>query len=290
MNPDFTNLAYAKVNLNFDAELFATEYDQHILPHGISICNSVETLNASAPINEYWGMIPPDEYTKADVWQQTGPATTLKYIKQQRPQWKMVQLMGLDITEITDPLLLRFSKQGGPSLRNETLDPKYKFAIKPYFANLQIYKWIVENIPMEEIRSLHCVSIEAGGLATIHRDIKGLYTGIGTSSGSDNRVYKNGYVIINLNISSGGGPLWWCLDGLGVLDPQKSDDQVYLTNDYFLHAVPLMTGRRRQIRIMGKPKPELWNMFESSGMITLPDDYQYNSGFGVEFLPTNDNK
>jgi hypothetical protein len=284
----FDNLAYAKVNLSYDADTFAEEYDKRILPFGISICNSASTMKDSAPINKFWGMVPPDEYDKADVWTQEGNATSINYITRQRPQWKMVQLMELDVTNITDPLFLRYSKQGGPSIRNETLDPKYKFKIKPHFADLKIYKWIQENLPFEEIKSLHCVSIEAGGLSTIHRDSKGFFTK--SSSAGFNRVYKNGYVIVCLNISNGGGPLWWCLDGPGVLTPYQSDDQVYISNDYFLHAVPLMSSRRRQIRIMGRPKPELWDLLEKNGMITIPDDYKYEDNFPVGYLPPNDSK
>jgi hypothetical protein len=279
---DFSNLAYAKLNLEFDAELFCYEYDKYILPHGLSICNSALSLNNGIKLNKLWGMVPPNEYNKADIWTQEGNAQSLNYIKRERPQWKMVQLMELDVTNITDPLMIRYSKQGGPSIRNATLDPQYKFSIKPHFSHLKIWEWIQEKLPMEEIKSLHCVSIEAGGLATIHRDSKGFYDS-GSSAGK-NQVYKNGYVIININISNGGGPLWWCLDGPGVLNPLQSDDQVYLTNDYFLHAVPIMTSRRRQLRVMGRPKPELWNLLEQKGMIELPEDYEYDDTFGLSYL------
>ena len=278
---DFSNLAYAKLNLNFDADVFAKEYDEKILPRGIPICNSMKSKDDTAPINEIWGMVSPEEYAKADTYVQNDNAMSFRYIKNLRPQWKMIQLMELNTTDITNGLLLFYSKQGGTSIRNETLDSKYKFNIKAMFADLKIYKWIQENIPMEEIKSLHCVSIEPGGLSTIHRDSKGFYDA--KTSAGKNRVYKNGYVIINLNISNGGGPLWWCLDGPGVKTPYKSDDQVYLTNDYFLHGVPLMETRRRQIRIMGKPKPELWNLIEQEGMISIPDDYTYDE----TYLPLN---
>lgn len=282
---DFSKLAYAKINLNYNADLFAEEYDTRILPFGMPICNSSITLVTSAAVNRHWGMVPPEEYAKADIWVQEGDARSLKYIKRERPQWIMVQLMELDVTDVTDPVIRAYSKQGGPSVRNETLDPKYKFNIKPHFADLAIYKWIVENLPMEEIRSLHCVSIEPGGLATIHRDSKGLFNK--KTSAGYNRVYNSGYVIINLNITNGGGPLWWSLDGPGVLTPFQSDDPVYLSNDYFLHAVPLMSSRRRQIRVMGKPKPELWDLLEKQGMISIPDDYKYQDDFGIEYLPSD---
>jgi hypothetical protein len=282
---DFSNLAYAKINLNYDAEAFAAEYDRRILPLGTPISNSVPNNIATAPINKLWGMVPPDEYAKADTWEQPGNAMSMNYIKKERPQWRMVQLMELDINGVEDPLIRRFSKLGGPSIRNETLDPQYRYSIKPYFADLQIYQWIQDNLPMQQIRSLHCVSIEPGGLATIHRDSKGFYSN--KNSQSKNRIYKNGYVIINLNISNGGGPLWWCLDGREVLNPQKADDPIYITNDYFMHAVPIMTSRRRQIRVMGVPKPELWDLLEHNGMIEIASDYQYNDddNYGLEYVP-----
>ena len=37
---DYSTLAYGKVNLEFDHEVFINEYDKHILPASIPISNS----------------------------------------------------------------------------------------------------------------------------------------------------------------------------------------------------------------------------------------------------------
>ena len=279
----FENLAYAKVNLEYDTDLFIKEYDTRILPSTIPICNSEIGRKTTAPLNKYWGMVSPDEYDKVDVFTQEGNASSLKYIRRERPQWQMVQLMELDITNVTDPLYIRYAKQGGPSIRNETLGPEYQFKIKEKFADLKIYKWILENLPLTDIRNIHCVSIEPGGLSTIHRDCKGLVNT--NSSAGLNKVYKNGFVIICLNITNGGGPLWWSLDGPGILNPYQSDDAVYITNDYFMHGVPLITSRRRQVRVMGRPTQALWDILEKDGMVMIPDDYKYQDNFALNYLP-----
>jgi hypothetical protein len=36
---------------------------------------------------------------------------------------------------------------------------------------------------------------------------------------------------------------------------------------------------------MGRPKPELWDLLEQQGMISIPEDYKYEDGFGIQYLP-----
>ena len=48
-----------------------------------------------------------------------------------------------------------------------------------------------------------------------------------------------------------------------------ADHQVYLTNDYFLHGVPEVTSRRRQIRVSGIPKSEMWDLFVNDSIIDI---------------------
>ena len=273
---DYTQLAYAKVNLTFDRELFIKEYDQYILPAGIPLSNSQGIVHLTTKLNEMWGMVPPEIYNTGDVWVQPGSAATLKYITRDRPCWLMTQLMELDTTNVDDPLMKRWAKTGGQSIRNETLGPEYKWNIKDEFKHLEIWKWI-QTLPFKKINSLHCVSIEPGGFSVIHRDMKGFYDS--QSSAGVSKVAKNGYVIMTLNITDGGGPLYWALDGEECTKPLKANDDVYLTNDYFLHGVPVMTSRRRQLRITGIPTEELWDMIDHSTVIDVGPDYNYDPNY-----------
>lgn len=274
----FKNFAYAKLNLDFDSELFAKEYDEKILPEGIKITNSHRAVKLTEELNKIWNMVDPELYDTADYYEQPGDATTMKYVRRDRPQWLMVQLMQLDTTGIDDPLLLKWAYNGGQSLRNESLDKN--FFIKPQFKDLQIYKWILDNLPFEKINSIHCVSLEPGGMSTIHRDMKGLYDG--KTSAHINRVSNNGFVNICLNISNGGSPLYWALDGKDLINVIKTDDKVYLTNDYFMHGVGITTSRRRQVRVVGRPKPEMMELFDKNTIMDLGDDYEYDPSWEIK--------
>ncbi len=281
---DFSTLAHAKLNLDFDHSLFAKEYDERILPNGIPICNGLVSIVHTEKLNEKWGMVDPALYNTGDYFEQTGDHTTMRYVKRDRPQWQMVQLMDLDRSNVTDPLLQRVASAGGPSVRNETLDSQFNFAIKSQFADLQIWNWINSNLPFNKINSVHCVSLEPGGLSTIHRDMKGLYDN-GSSAGI-NKVYKNGYVVICINITNGGGPLYWALDGKEVANCRKADDPVYLTNDYFMHGVPICTSRRRQVRVTGIPKPELWDLIDPDSVVDIGHNYRFDARWptpGIHF-------
>ena len=273
---DYSTTAYAKVNLKFNQKLFIKEYDKYILPAGIPISNSQGIVYMTSKLNEIWGMVPPEIYDKGDVWVQPGSAATLKYITRERPCWIMTQLMELDTSNVEDPLMKRWASVGGPSIRNETLAPQYKWHIKSQFKDLKIWEWI-KTLPFSKINSLHCVSIEPGGFAVIHRDMKGFYDS--NSSAGVSRVFGQGYVIMTINISDGGGPLWWALDGEDCTKPFHANDPVYLTNDYFMHAVPVMKSRRRQLRITGIPTPELWDMIDHSSVVDIGPDYKFDSSY-----------
>jgi hypothetical protein len=273
---DFKNLTYAKLNLSFDKELFAKEYDDWILPRGVFTGSGLMSVKQTENLNRIWKMVPEEEYDKISGYVQPGNATTYKFVHRDRPSWKMEQLMYLDTTDVTDPLLIKYGKHGrGPSIRNETLDSKFQWKIKPEYENLKIVKWVYENLPFEKIYGFHCVSIEAGGFASIHRDSKGLYSG-GSSAG-ENKLYKTGFVVITLNISDGGVPLFWSLDGEDMNQHHLANDLVYLTNDYFLHGVPIVTSRRRQIRVTGIPNPKMWDLFVPETIMSIPEDYKYQS-------------
>jgi hypothetical protein len=274
----FKNLTYAKLNLDFDKDLFSKEYDEQILPNGVLAGNGYKSVYATTFLNNVWGMVPSEEYHKVSVYKQPGDASTCEFIEKKRPSWRMEQLMYLDTSEITDPMLLEFGPEGrGPSIRNETLDPKFIWKIKPKYKDLHIVKWVHENLPFEKIHGLHCVSIEEGGFASIHRDSKGFYS-INSSAG-ENRLYKLGFVVINVNISDGGVPLYWSLDGEDSKKYFLSNESVYLTNDYFAHGTPIVKSRRRQLRITGIPKPEMWNLFAPETIMSIPDNYNYSGNY-----------
>jgi hypothetical protein len=273
---NFKNLTYAKLNLDFDKDLFSKEYDEQILPNGVLTGNGYRSVHATTFLNKVWGMVPPEEYHKVNVYKQPGDALTYEFIEKERPSWRMEQLMYLDTSEISDPMLLQFGPEGrGPSIRNETLDTKFIWRIKPKYKDLHIVKWVNENLPFERIHGFHCVSIEEGGFASIHRDSKGFYS-VDSSAGY-NKLYKNGFVVINMNISDGGVPLYWSLDGAEAKQYHVVNDSIYLTNDYFAHGVPIVKSRRRQLRITGIPKPEMWDLFVPETIMSISDDYEYTS-------------
>jgi len=269
---DFSTLAYAKLNLEFDRELFAKEYDLHILPHSQPIANGQASIDGTVDLNKSWRMINPAIYNLCDTYTQPKDSRTLKYIKRDYPAWQMFQLMELDTTGITDPYLLGFASFGGAGLRNESLDKT--FHLKDGYEQLEITKWIFKNLPFKKINSIHCVSIETDGFSTIHRDMKRLYNN--NSSAGINKVYRNGFVIINLNISSGGVPLYWSLDGDDAVKYHCTDETVYLCNDYFFHGVPVCTSRRRQIRVTGIPEKEMYDLFDKSSIVDIGQDYHYD--------------
>ncbi len=272
---NFKNLAYAKLNVDFDVDLFSKEYDEKIFPTSSLAANPLFSVKATTFLNKVWKMVPEEEYNKISVAVQPHDQSTYQYLERERPCWRVNQLMYLDTTGLDDPLLLKFGPIGrGPSIRNETLDVKYNWKIKPEFENLEIVKWINENLPFENILTMHCVSTEPGGFVNIHRDSKGFYSS--ASSAGINKLYKRGFVVINLNITDGGSPLYWSLDGEDSRHCFKANDRVYITNDYFPHGVGIVSTRRRQIRVTGIPKPEMWDLFVPESIMTIPDDYKYD--------------
>lgn len=280
----FKNFAYAKLNLSLAdvRSQFIDEFDQRIAPLGITICNRCIGNNLTRDLNKKWNMVDDNDYNNIDCWQQPGNINTYKTIFKEIRAWKMTSLLALDAKGVTDPLLLHLGRYAGPSLRNEAFD--LNFFVKDEFKDLAIVKWINDNLPFEKIIWMHCVYLDPGSFSTIHRDQKGLRDS--DSSAGINKVFSKGFITLNINITSGEVPLYWSLDGKAAADVIKTDDDVYITNDYFLHGVPRVKTRRRQIRISGIPKPEMIDLLDKNNMVVVPDDYEWDQQFpklGIHF-------
>jgi hypothetical protein len=267
---EFSSLAYAKVNLEFDRETFIQEYDTHILPHTRQLMNGEGGMQATKELNKIWNMVPEKEYHTSDSWEQPGDVTTFKAIIKGRQMWDFVQILTLKTVEDDHPLIIRMAEKGSVGLRNETLGREY--FIKEQFKDLKIVKWVYDSLPLTMINSIQCVSLPPNSFSTIHRDGKALISK--NFSGGVNRVYKSGFVVININITDGGVPLYWAPDH-APRHCEKVNDPVYLTNDYLLHGVPICTSRRRQIRVTGIPTPELWNLIDKDTIFDLGKNYKF---------------
>jgi hypothetical protein len=258
---DFSTIAYSKMIAEYDRDLFIQEYDDYILPNGKPITNGKIAVPLTKDLNRAWGMMSDEDYDSGDVWVQPGDARTME----------------LDSSTPPDSFLQKFAQTGGTSFRNETLGSEYKFVIRPQYKHMKMWQWIQDTLPFQKINGLHCVSIEPGGFSLIHRDQKGLYDN--QSSAGVNRLYAMGFVVIVINISNGGVPMYWSLDGADAKKPFKADDPIYMSNDYFLHGVPIVSSRRRQVRVIGVPKPEMWDLMDHNTTIDVGPDYKFKPGF-----------
>jgi hypothetical protein len=270
MHP-FANFAYAKLNIDFDPTIFIDEYDNCILPAARAV-RSLELIHSNTRrLNQSWGMVDTDLYDQLSVDTACGNSDGI-------PQFDITQLLELcTIDSDSDYVKIR-AGMGGSTMRNHHLNRLYK--LKPEFKQLKIVKFILKNLPLQRIVSIHCVSMEPGSFACIHRDLRFEFddhSSFTKNLGANNGVYQQGHVIIVLNLSDGGVPLWWSLDGVDNKKVYQSNDLVYLSSDYFLHGVPVCTSRRRQIRITGVPKPQLLDLVDHSTKIELPANYKFDS-------------
>lgn len=267
---DLSSLAYAKLNLEFDRETFINEYDTYILPESRNLMNGEGSMLATKGLNKIWDMVPEDQYDTSDSWEQPGDVTTFKAIIKGRQMWDFAQLLELKVTEDDHPLIKRLAVKGSVGLRNETLGREY--IIKDQFKDLKIVDWVYNKLPLTKINSIQCVSLPPNSFSTIHRDGKGLLSE--NFAGGVNKVYRLGFVVITINVTDGGVPLYWSPDH-APRECQKANDLVYLTNDYLLHGVPICTSRRRQIRVTGIPTPELVNLIDTTTIVDLGKDYKF---------------
>jgi hypothetical protein len=268
----FENTAYAKLNVEFDRELFIQEYDQHILSVARPIHNGYEDWVGTRQLNQTWNMVDPLIYDQCNV---EDPNNFNAVIRREREVWRMAQLMYTN-TQDTDIDSIRHGAQhGGTFVRNMTLDRVW--LIKPEFKNLEIVRWILRTLPFRKIVSMHCVSLEPGNFASIHRDDRHDARTGQPNAALNNGVRQKGFVVITLNLSDGGVPLYWALDGSAVHTPIKTNDPCYLISDWFLHGVPVCTSRRRQVRITGIPTDRLINLIDADSAIRLPENFVYDT-------------
>lgn len=271
---DFSKIAYAKINLSYNKQIFAQEYDQYILPFANQTACSRATMEKTRYLNSVWNMIPDEMYDQSDYHIQNSNDNSFEFFKGNYPQWRLAQLMRISDKGICNPFIKKYAEHGGGvAFRNCSLD--YNFEVKPKYSNLRIIKWIYDYLPFKKINHIQCVSIEPTGFITIHRDSRSLYST--ENAVHQNKIFNSGYIVININISNGGSPLYWALDNKEVYVPFTCDDDIYLTNDYFFHGVGICTSRRRQIRITGIPKPEFYSLFDQKQIIKLPNDYNFDS-------------
>lgn len=265
----FENIAYAKLNLEYNQRLFELEYDKLIAPHGVPISNGIGSWNGTRKLNQTWGMVDPALYDQCSIETEFNSLDA-----RQMPQWNMVQLLELQTTDDDHLLIKQAAKTGGTFVRNLTLDRTW--TIKPEFSKLKIVEFI-NTLPFSKISSIHCVHLEPGRFASIHRDSRWSKEITNTSPAANNGVYKKGFVVLTLNISDGGVPLFWALDGKDAQNPLTANDPAYIISDYFLHGVPVCTSRRRQVRITGVPTKELADLIDSSTKVLIPPDYEFDT-------------
>lgn len=258
MDSKFKNIVYGEVNLDFDQELFAKEFDEFILPYSLPFV-AVHTQWTFMPLlNKHWKIISDDKYQKYNEIIESG-GTELEGMTH---YWRAINLIrGAEGPEnIT-----------GASWRS--INRHNQNTLKTQFQNLEIVRWIYQNIYAEKIVGIHCVSLEPGQFATMHRDAH--WANKDTPNPAlKNGFFKEGFIVLCLNVTSGGAPLLWALDHEKT-KPKKIDAKCYIGNDYFIHGVPEVSSRRRQIRISFKPKKDFFNLIKEETIIALNDGYEY---------------
>lgn len=274
----FSNYVYAKLNLEFDRELFVKEYDKFIFPYSMQVTVFEQFWKNTRNLNQSWNMIDPVLYDEIDILTNLDPyGESPSIVKRGRSYFRGVQLLQLQTEDSDSEYVKKHAGDNGSLMRNHHLHRTWK--LKPQFQHLNIVKFILQKLPLTKIVNLHCVSLEPGSFSCIHRDARFSPT-IGLpfekNNGLNNGLYQQGYVTIALNVSDGGVPLYWSLDGEQNKKPYQTNDLVYMHSDYFLHGVPVCTSRRRQIRITGIPSSKLANLIDHTNKIVLPNDYVFD--------------
>ncbi len=259
---NYSNIAYAELDLHYNHDLFANEYDRCILPAGRPISNGRPSWEGTRNLNQQWGMVDPAVYDLCDISVKGG------ILQRGIQQWQMTQLMQLVVEDEDNNELKHMNQLGGTTLRNQFLHRQWE--VKPEFANLNIVNWI-QQLPITDIKSIHCVSIEPGQFASIHRDNRQTQ-----ENTKHNAVYQQGFVVITLNITNGDVPLYWALDGKDVQNCRHADASAYIISDYFLHGVPVVKSRRRQVRITARPNEHFERLLNKDTCVILADGYEFD--------------
>jgi hypothetical protein len=280
MTAPYANIAYAAMTADYDTERFVYEYDRYVLPRSRPIYNGIRDRDATVSINQAWGMIDPADYAMQDAitntsWQNA--STQNGYSGQTQGSgtvsWMQAIMTQLVVNDRDDTMLREVGTHGGLPARN--FAPEREWQLKPEWArlNLKLVDFIYNSLCLSRVVWISCVSLEAGRCAIIHRDSMRLYEH-GHNPLRNNGLAQAGYVVIVLNISNGGVPMYWALDH-DLNQPLLAYDKIYISSDYFLHGVPVVTSRRRQVRVMGVPGPGFEQLIDRSRAVTLLDNYQY---------------
>lgn len=253
------NIVYADINLNFDNNLFIEEFDKYILPYTEPFVPVHTQWSAMEKLNKFWHILEKEEFDEYNKLIKQGETS----IHGMTHFWSAVNLM-YNPNELTTGVGALWRSNN----RNNDL------FIKENFSQLKIVEWIQNNIPFKKLSGIHCVTIPENGFASIHRDAFYLNPNLPNHS-FRNGFFKEGFMVICLNISDGGVPLLWALDHEKE-SPKKVNSKCYISNDYFLHGVPRTTSRRRQVRISFFPDEDFFNLLDQNTMIILPEDYHYS--------------
>ena len=280
MTAPYANIAYAAMTADYDTERFVYEYDRFVMPRSRPILNGVRDRDATVDINRAWGMIDPAVYAQQNAientsWQSAQTSTGYQSKSQDRGNisWLQAIMTQMIIEDSDDSMLKEVGTRGGLPARN--FAPHRQWQLKPEWAklNLKLVDFIYNRLCLSRVVWISCVSLEPGRCAIIHRDSMRLYEH-GHNPLRNNGLAQAGYVVIVLNITNGGVPMYWSLDH-DVNTPLLADDPIYVSSDYFLHGVPVVSSRRRQVRIMGVPGLGFDSLLDRNRAVILPDDYQY---------------
>jgi hypothetical protein len=205
-------------------------------------------------VNKKWKMVDPEIYDLCDIQTESG------INKRGIEQWSATSLIEL-IT--SDETLLSLSRLGSVAVRNNLLGGgEYRF--KEIYENLNIVKWI-KDLPLKKIIGIRCVSLKPGSFASIHRDENNFQHHKTGTSLPTNLLWGSGFVSLTINISDGGQPILYSLNSK-IDEPFKVNDEVYLFNDYCPHGVPVVSSRRRQIRVTGIPTEGICDIIDLSSV------------------------
>jgi hypothetical protein len=265
---NFKNIVYAKANIEYNRELFIKEYDQFIAPRSVKVFIGYKLLKSTENNNREWNMVDPEIYLKIETRDEANQPISGEYTT-----WNGISLVYLDCE---DEDFKQSSKLGSIAVRNYALDNYGEYKFLPEYENLEITKFI-KNLPLTNIIGVRCLSLPENTFGIIHRDNRNSLPGNGTTDSkyktvqqiTNNKIWKEGFVQITINISDGGVPLMYVNTERMSKNTFTTVEPIYLFNDFVFHGVPLTTGIRRQIRITGRPTPELAKLIEESSIVNL---------------------